>query len=212
MALERTIVNQLINSYPLISEQVDRQEIKVILSELYLTLEQNTSGSVVEFGCYIGTTSLFMRRMLDSFSSTKDFHVYDSFVGLPSKTVHDSSPAGEQFRVGELSVSRKEFELQFKKANLRLPRVHKGWFSELQPHDVPDRISFAYLDGDYYESIKDSLQLVWPRLSKGSRIVVDDYANEALPGSRIAVDEWLREHAGSVRHEASLGIITPRIN
>jgi hypothetical protein len=41
----------------------------------------------------------------------------------------------------------------------------------------------------------------------GAIIVVDDYANEALPGVARAVDEWLRIHGGKLRVEASLAII-----
>lgn len=201
-------VDLLLRKYPLISDQVDGRELSVILSELSSQLDRYESGgSVVELGCYIGTTTLFMRRLLDSYQLDPPFHVYDSFAGLPPKTKQDSSPAGEQFRTGELAVSRKTFELQFKKAGLKLPIIHKGWFSELKPDDIPDDITFAYLDGDYYDSIYDSLRLVWPKLAPDACVVIDDYANEALPGAAKAVDAWLRDHPAALRVEASLAII-----
>lgn len=203
-------ITKLLRTYPLISDQVDESELTVILSELSAQLERQSSpGSVVELGCYIGTTSLFIRRLLDMRQVSIPFHVYDSFEGLPPKVDHDASPAGEQFRTGELAVSRKTFELQFKKAGLRLPVIHKAWFRDLQGSDMPDNIMFAYLDGDYYESILDSLRLVWPRLAADACIVVDDYANEALPGAAKAVDEWLKTHPASLRVESSLAIIRP---
>lgn len=202
------IVEELLSKYPLISDQVDRRELGVILTSLASQLEKNPKGgSIIELGCYIGTTSLFIRRVLDAYGARGSFHVYDSFEGLPPKTAKDSSPAGEQFRTGELSVSRKNFELQFKKIGLKLPVVHKGWFNELTAQDIPENITFAYLDGDYYESILDSLRLIWPKLAPSACIVVDDYANEALPGAARAVDEWLAIHPGNLRVEASLAII-----
>jgi O-methyltransferase len=202
------VITKLLKTYPLVSDQVDERELAVILHELANQLAvSRDSVSIVEFGCYIGTTSLFIRRLLDLLGSQADFHVYDSFVGLPDKTSQDQSPAGEQFRTGELSVSRKEFERQFKKAGLRTPVVHKGWFAGLTQEDVPGDIAFAYLDGDYYESIKVSLHLIADKLTPGATIVVDDYANLALPGSKRAVDEWLRGRSATLRVEASLAII-----
>ena len=203
-----TAIDSLLERYPVISDQVDKGELRIILSELHSRLAITPhDASVVELGCYIGTTSLFIRRLLDIQAQQVAFHVYDSFVGLPEKTTKDLSPAGEQFRAGELAVSRKVFELQFKKANLRLPVIHKGWFSEIAAADVPDGICYAYLDGDYYESIRDSLCAIETNLLPDATIVVDDYANEALPGARRAVDEWLRGRAASLRVESSLAII-----
>lgn len=206
---ERSTIEQLLSQHSLVSDQVDTRELSIILAELQSVATQpQTLGAVVEFGCYIGTTSLFIRRLLNTIGSTAVFHVYDSFVGLPEKSVKDQSPAGEQFKAGELSVSRKQFVMQFKKAGLQVPVVHKDWFSNLRHESVPDKIAFAYLDGDYYDSITDSLRLIWPKLAPGARIVIDDYVNEALPGARRAVDDWLVTHSGRLRVEASLAILT----
>lgn len=210
VAMPKTTINTLLRRHPLISDQVDVRELAIILTELSRQLTRcQPDNAIVELGCYVGTTSLFIRRLLDEHGLSLPFHVYDSFAGLPEKTREDSSPAGEQFKTGELAVSRKTFELQFKKADLKLPVVHKGWFSELTDADIPANITFAYLDGDYYDSIRDSLQLIWPKLAHGACIVVDDYANEALPGAARAVDEWLKTHPASLRVEASLAIIRP---
>jgi O-methyltransferase len=70
---------------------------------------------------------------------------------------------------------------------------------------VPAQIAFAFLDGDFYQSIKDSLKLVLPRMSQGSVIIVDDYAREALPGAAKAVHELLPGKSVQTAH--NLGII-----
>lgn len=203
-----TVASKLLARYPLVSDQVDERELSVILAELERSvLSASINASIVEFGCYIGTTSLFIRRLLDAVAHQGAFHVYDSFSGLPDKTQQDLSPAGEQFKAGELAVTKKQFELQFKKAGLRTPIIHKGWFSDLGPEDVPEEIQFAYLDGDYYDSIRDSLRLITPKLVRGATIVVDDYANEALPGAARAVNEWVAAHTANLRVETSLAII-----
>lgn len=198
-------VTTLVAKYPLISDQVSTAQVSVILRELERTIEQATEGAVVEFGCYIGTTSLFIRRLLDALDPQRPFHVYDSFAGLPPKTSEDSSGVGEQFVAGELAVSKKQFIREFQKANLHPPVVHKAWFSELSDTDVPPHIAFAFLDGDFYTSIRDSLSLVVPRMSKVGTIIVDDYAREALPGAAKAVHEQFSTGDITVVH--NLGVI-----
>lgn len=190
----------------LLSDQVSEAEIKVVLRELAKTRE--VEGDVVEFGCFVGTTSVFLARELGKNSPDKRLWLYDSFEGLPEKTREDQSPAGLQFKKGELLASKKQLIKNLKQSGAKpFPIIKKAWFSELSERDIPEKISFAFLDGDYYLSILDPLKLIWPRLSSGAIIIVDDYANEALPGASKAVHDWQKIHEFSIHSEASLGII-----
>ena len=200
-------LHPLAQTHQLVSDQVSVLEVSIILWQLEELLAKSAKGSVVEFGCYEGTTSLFIRRLLDQYHYDGPFHVYDSFEGLPTKASQDASAAGEQFQAGELLASKKHFLRNFYKARLTAPIIHKGWFNELSLDDVPDEIMLAFLDGDYYESIRDSLRLITPKLAPHAVIIVDDYANEALPGARRAVDEWSRGRTVKLHVEASLAII-----
>ena len=186
------ITDQLLAKYPIISDQVDSKELGALLRELEIVLQSGATGNVVEFGCYVGTTSLFIRRLLDAYEFAGEFHVYDSFAGLPEKTQADASTAGEQFKAGELLAPRKTFIQNFKKAGLKLPIIHKGWFADFAPDDVPESIIFAFFDGDFYESIVDSFRVCDGKFQETATIIVDDYANEALPGAARAVDAWLK--------------------
>lgn len=202
---------QLLKRYPIITDQVEKHELKLILDELEKVASESQQGAVVEMGCYAGTTSLFIQRLLDEMQSTVEFHVYDSFEGLPEKSAKDSSPAGMQFKAGELAVSKQTYINNFKKAGLELPVIHKGWFSDMMADDIPEDIVFAFLDGDYYDSIMDSLKLIAAKLGSGSVVIVDDYQSEALPGARKAVDDWLQNNKDyALKVSRSLAII--RIN
>jgi len=55
---------------------------------------------------------------------------------------------------------------------------------------LPQHIAFAFLDGDFYDSILTSLQLVWPRLVPGATVCLDDYQRETLPGVERAVNHF----------------------
>lgn len=202
------MVDELLKKYPIISDQIEKSELQVILNNLEKVLLDKVNGDVVELGCYAGTTSLFISRILKLKGSGKMFHVYDSFEGLPEKSASDSSPAGMQFKAGELSVSKKQFIDNYKKANLGIPAIHKNWFNNLTSADIPGAICFAFLDGDYYNSIKDSLNLIEGKLQGGAIVIVDDYQNEALPGAKKATDEWIKRKGYSIRAEKSLAIIS----
>ena len=190
----------------LLSDQIDERELAIILRELEKTLAAGVAGDIVEFGCYVGTTSVPIGKRLAT--TDKTLHVYDSFEGLPEKASQDESPAGTQFVAGELAASKKQLIKNFRQAGVPLPTIVKGWFSDVTVDQVPGEISFAYLDGDYYHSVLDPLKLIWDRLSPGAIVLVDDYANEALPGAARAVNEWLRDHPAKLRVEHSLAIIT----
>ena len=199
------MIEELLHKYQLVSNQVNKEQVRTILAELEKVITRGVEGDVVEFGCYIGTTSIFIQRLLLALKSDKIFHVYDSFEGLPPKDDKDESVAGDQFRAGELAVSKKQFIQTFTKAGVPLPTIHKDLFREISQNDVPKSVAFAFLDGDFYGSIYDSLNLVLPNLSKGAVVIVDDYAREALPGAAKAVQELLPHKTVTIHH--NLGII-----
>jgi O-methyltransferase len=195
---------------PIISDQITREGLEVVCSNLEAVLDKNIPGAVAEFGCYAGTTSLFIRRILDERgqSATRPFHVYDSFEGLPEKTTQDKNAAGTDFTAGKLYVTKKEFIQEFKSARLDLPVIHKGWFDQLAANDVPEPIALAFLDGDFYGSIISSLRLIWPKMSEGGIILIDDYQRETLPGVERAIRDFFQgKQIKRLRATANIAII-----
>jgi O-methyltransferase len=127
----------------------------------------------------------------------KDLHLYDSFKGLPKATRKDRGAiAGKgAFGVGKWMVIR-----TFKRFDLKIPKIHAGWFQDTLPDQLPEKICFAFLDGDFYQSIKDSLIHVYPRLTPGAIALIDDYNlrrrrdnREIFPGVKRACDEFLQD-------------------
>lgn len=169
------------------NDQVSEKETKYIIETAKKCLL--VSGDFVELGCYKGDTSLALTEILKS--SDKKLWIYDSFEGLPEKSAQDSSPLGENFKKGELLVTKREVKERFLRAGLRVPIIKKGWFANFSGDDLPEKIAFCFLDGDFYESISDGLKLVEDKLGEGAILIVHDYDNPALPGVKKAVDEWI---------------------
>jgi O-methyltransferase len=192
-------------------EQVSSQETTEILRLAEQTL--GIAGDFVELGCYKGDTSLLFAKLLKANHSEKRLWLYDSFAGLPAKTKEDISVAGDQFKAGELFVSKREVVEKFKRAGLKVPIIKKAFFEDLNPEtDLPSTISFAFCDGDLYGSIKTSLHLVSPRLDRKGIIIVHDYNNPELPGSSRAVDEFLRAHSEyRLAQKYTLAILTKKL-
>ena len=107
------------------NDQVSEGETEKIIELAKKALE--SEGDFVEMGCYKGDTSLVLAEIIRG--SGKRLFIYDSFEGLPEKAKEDESVLGEEFRGGELFVSKREVKERFLRAGLPVPVIKKGWFS-----------------------------------------------------------------------------------
>ena len=163
-------------------------QIDYILDNLVNTLD--LPGAVVELGCNVGMTTTFMQRLLNAVESDKDIHVYESFKGLPEKTEGDGETASV---AGESTVSKQDFINTVKLAGLKLPVINEGWFREIPDEQYPDKICFAFFDGDFYSSITDSFEKVYHKMVPGGIILVHDYAWQNYPGVQKACEDFLKD-------------------
>jgi len=156
-------------------------------------LSNDVQGAVVELGCAFGNTSAFIAKTMRRLRSSKEFHVYDSFQGMPAPTVEDGE--NNMLEEGGICAPRELFEKNFLQSSSRcaLPVIHEGWFKDTLSQELPEHISFAYVDGDFYESILCSLTHIYPRLSPGAVVYIDDYRHPRLHGVAKAVDEFLKD-------------------
>lgn len=163
---------------------------------LHQVVLMEVPGDIVELGCYEGTTALLLQMTLDQLKSERILHLYDSFQGMPEVNQID----GTRFKKGSLSSSLEVLQSHFNAFNIKLPKIHAGWFKDTLPQSLPEKIAFAHLDGDLYSSIQESLYYVYPRLSPNAIVVVDDYCdptihnvNNILPGVKKACDDFLAD-------------------
>ncbi|MCX6724454.1 MAG: class I SAM-dependent methyltransferase [Candidatus Staskawiczbacteria bacterium] len=204
--MKNSVIDELIEKYPLISGMVTKDQLFKILTSIKNILDKNVKGDIVELGCNVGTTSLFIRRFLIAYNSDKEFHVYDSFEGLPEKDTKDANNVDRQYSKGHCKTSKDCFMSNFKEAGLELPVIHKGWFSKQK---YPEKIAFAFFDGDFYTSIMDSFKKVYPKLSKGAIVCIHDYDWDVLPGVRRACDDFLKgkPEEGLIKSYYQFGIL-----
>jgi O-methyltransferase len=139
-------------------------------------------GDLIETGVWRGGASIFMRAVLKAYDETdRTVWVADSFQGVPrpNPTLYPAD-AGEVFwKMPHLVVPLELLDSQV--------RFLAGWFRDTLPRAPIDRLAVLRLDGDLYESTMDSLTNLYPKLSRGGYVIIDDYT---LPTCRTAVDDY----------------------
>jgi O-methyltransferase len=169
---------------------INDDQIKNLVFYLLDTIDNNIEGDIVEFGCYVGESSKYLMKTLLESNSNKKLFVYDSFEGLPPLSKWEENSG---WRAGTLKSSEEVLISNFEQNNLPLPIIHKDWFKNVPEDKIPEKISFAFLDGDFYDSIYDSLSKVLDRVTDGGYICFHDYQRNDLPGVRAAIEDVFKE-------------------
>lgn len=161
-------------------------------------LANNVPGDLIETGVWRGGATIFMRAIL-KVHGVEDRYVWvaDSFEGLPppnlEKYPHDKGSIIHTAE--ELAISLEQVKSNFERYGLLDGQVRflKGWFRDTLPEAPIEQLAVARLDGDMYESTMDALTNLYPKLSIGGYLIVDDYG--AVPACRRAVHDF-RETCG----------------
>jgi O-methyltransferase len=169
---------------------INQEQIDYLITYLLETIETKIDGDVVEFGCYVGESSKYLMKTILETQSNKKLYVYDSFEGLPSQSEWEQNTG---WSPGSFSTSQEVLIKNFSDNQLPLPIIHKDWFKNIPNDKIPDKISFAFLDGDFYESIYDSLNKVYDKVSDGGYICFHDYLRNNLPGVKAAIEQFFKE-------------------
>jgi O-methyltransferase len=161
-------------------------------------LRRGVPGDLIETGAWRGGVTIFMRAILEAYGDTeRQVWVADSFQGLP-KPDPERWPAeagDEHWTVDQLAVPLEEVQANFARYGLLDERVRflPGWFKDSLPTAPIERLAVLRLDGDMYGSTMEALEALYPRLSPGGYVIVDDYGaiaqcKEAVTDFRAAND------------------------
>jgi O-methyltransferase len=159
-------------------------------------LRDRVPGDLIETGVWRGGASIFMRAVLRAYGITdRTVWVADSFQGLPKPDAarYPADAGDELWRVEALAVSLDQVKANFAGYGLLDDQVRflPGWFRDTLPAAPIEQLAVLRLDGDLYESTMDALTALYPRLSVGGYVIVDDYG--ALEACRTAVGDFRAE-------------------
>jgi asparagine synthase (glutamine-hydrolysing) len=174
-------------------------------------------GVIIETGCALGGSSILMASLK---SVKRPLRVYDVFEMIPppgerdTQDVHDRYQviaSGKSHGIGgdqyygyrkdlfqEVKNNFKDFGIDLKKNRVELI---KGLLQETL--EVNEPVAMAHIDVDWYDPVLTSLQRIFPQLTSGGFIIIDDYFDWG--GCRKATDFFLQSVAGQYQLEEKGG-------
>lgn len=173
-------------------------------------LRKDVPGDFAETGVWRGGACIFMRGLLKAYGvSNRKVWLADSFRGmpLPNPKKYPLDKGLWFFLARGLSVSEEEVKANFSKYGLLDSGVMflKGWFKDSLPEVPIERLAILRLDGDLYESTTDALTHLYPKLSPGGYVIVDDYG---IVACQKAVEAYRKTHFVSDRIMTGEGSVT----
>lgn len=156
-------------------------------------IAEKVPGDLIETGVWRGGSAIFMRAVLAAFGDrVRKVWVADSFEGLPEpdEKRFPADKGDKHHEVSFLAVSAREVKSNFERYGLLDDQVRflEGWFADTLPSAPIDQLSLLRLDGDMYGSTWDAITNLYPKVSPGGFIIVDDYG--AVEGCRRAIDDY----------------------
>ena len=171
-------------------------------------VRRRIEGAFAECGVWRGGSVLAMIVRLQHHGiADRDIYLYDTFEGMTKPSECDTSrfdePATETWKraatdgtqpwatfFGASVFSFEEVRELLLGTGYPSDRIHfiVGRVEDTLPSRAPERLALLRLDTDWYETTKHELVSLYPRLSTGGVLLVDDYGH--WDGARRAVDEF----------------------
>jgi O-methyltransferase len=182
------------------------QKLFALIQAVRYVTQHRIPGDVVECGVWRGGSMQAAARTLIAAGDTgRDLHLFDTYEGMPPPSDRDvrghDDRTAEELLAAESPEDSKVWavatldDVQQGFAQVPYPpeRVHfvQGKVEDTIPGHAPEQISILRLDTDWYESTRHELEHLYPRLSPGGVLILDDYGY--WEGAREAVDEFLAE-------------------
>ncbi|MEP6809690.1 MAG: TylF/MycF/NovP-related O-methyltransferase [Chthoniobacterales bacterium] len=169
----------VIKGHTLVSR--DRCWTLAVLLRQALTAE----GDVLEAGVFQGGTARLLKSLVSAHG--RKFLLFDSFAGMDSV-----SETADRHQHGDFADTSLEAVREFVGSE-PFVEYRKGWIPQTFAGLEDRRFCFAHIDLDLYQSILDSCNFVYERMSPGGVIVFDDYGFPSCPGARRAVDGFFAD-------------------
>jgi O-methyltransferase len=162
-------------------------------------------GDIVECGVWRGGSSMMAAfTLLSSGDDDRTFWLYDTFEGMPEpgeldlglqrEDAHNEWRRNQHASINEWCyASMDEVSANMRATGLRVQQFEliEGKIEDTIPDRMPEQIALLRLDTDWYESTYHELVHLFPLLSPGAVLILDDYGHWG--GARKAVDQYLEE-------------------
>lgn len=163
-------------------------------------LKDEVPGDLIEAGVWRGGAAILMRAVLAAHGvCDRKVWLADSFEGLPAPDPGKyPGDEGLNFHLDRnLAVGVEEVQANFARYGLLDDEVRflVGWFKDTLPSAPIEQLAVVRLDGDLYESTMNAIEALYPKLSVGGYLIVDDYGNRWFSKAcRQAIIDYRTSH------------------
>jgi len=156
-------------------------------------LSRKIPGDLIECGAWRGGATIFMRAILKAYNvNDRKVYVADSFEGCPKPDLkkYPQDKGMDLYQQDYMFCPIEKTETNFKAFGLLDAQVIflKGWFKDTLPKAPIRQLAVLRIDADLYESKMDSLANLYPKLSVGGYVIVDDYG--CYDACKMAVQDY----------------------
>jgi hypothetical protein len=174
---------------------------KLLYFQRIFDLLKDVEGDVIECGVASGRSLTILATLVKNSGINRHIWGFDSWEGLPKPTNEDLVSLESIAKRGRFKNSSPErvhttlWAYGFSNSEIQdMVTLVKGWFSETIPKYRGSRIALLHLDVDLYDSYKDCLHYLWPRVSVNGIVAFDEYhLPNKWPGAKRAVDEFFSQ-------------------
>jgi len=154
-------------------------------------------GDVVECGVFKGVSLIRFLTFRDFLKNKKKIYGFDAFGSFPlSSKKRDVNFAINHDKLIGKGFSVKKVYSILKKKKFKNFSLIKGNIEDNLPFFLKKirnkKISFLHLDLDIYSATKISLETLFPKVSKGGIVLIDDYGK--VYGATKATNEFLKKY------------------
>jgi len=177
--------------------------IHALIQAVRYIIKNEIEGDMVECGVWKGGSMMAVAyALLGLGRKERGLYLYDTFEGMTQPTYVDfdylGNKAMDRFNIEKKSenastwalASLDEVKQNLFQTGYERARIHfvKGRVEDTLPKEAPEKIALLRLDTDWYESTLHELTHLYPRLSRGGILIIDDYGH--WKGSQLATDEY----------------------
>ncbi len=154
-------------------------------------------GDIIECGVWRGGSMMAIARtLLEMGDTSRHLYLFDTFAGMPDVTEKDGAAAAQWMKrpdTSKLAIPLETVQKNIARVAYPAERVHfiRGRVEETIPANAPEKLALLRLDTDWYESTMHELVHLYPRLSPGGVLIIDDYGY--WEGARKATDEYFAD-------------------
>lgn len=181
-----------------------RERVVATIKACKHAVEAEIDGDFIECGVWRGGNSIAARLTFDNYGSDKKVWLFDTFGGMTAPTEFDTTSFSDQSTDDRFKAGQKDghnewcfASIEDVRANFRNAGVDPDSVRMIagdvtrtleDESNLPERIAVLRLDTDFYESTRAELETLYPRLSIGGSLLIDDFGH--WDGARRAVDEY----------------------